>query len=142
MTNLRGQAAERARGFADDGKGRVTGLLEDVSEVINDAARSVDERLGEDYGDYAHRAADAVAGFAGRIRDKSVDDILDDTTRLRPQEPGGRDRHRRGRRLRADAGDQDRPRRCGAAARGDEGLSLDAAGGDPAKNRSATCSAG
>ena len=79
VTSLRGQAAERARGFADDGKGRVTGLLEDVSEVINDAARSVDERLGADYGDYAHRAADAVAGFAGRIRGKSVDDIIDDT---------------------------------------------------------------
>ena len=79
VTSLRSQAAERARGFADEGKGKVTGLLEDVSEVINDAARSVDEKLGEDYGDYAHRAADAVAGFAGRIRGKSVDDILDDT---------------------------------------------------------------
>ena len=42
MTSLRGQATDRARGFADDGKGRVTGLLENVSEVINDAARSVD----------------------------------------------------------------------------------------------------
>lgn len=79
VSNLRGQAAERLRGFADDGKGRVTGLLEDVSEVINDAARSVDERLGEDYGQYAHRAAGAVADFAGRIRDRSVDDIVDDT---------------------------------------------------------------
>ena len=47
--------------------------------MINDAARSVDERLGEDYGEYAHRAAGAVADFAGRIRDKSVDDIFDDT---------------------------------------------------------------
>ena len=79
VTSLRGQAAERVRGYADEGKGKVTGLLEDFSEVINDAAKSVDERLGEDYGDYAHRAADAVAGFAGRIRGKSVDDILDDT---------------------------------------------------------------
>jgi ElaB/YqjD/DUF883 family membrane-anchored ribosome-binding protein len=79
VTSLRGQAADRVRGFADDGKGRVTGLLENVSEVINDAARSVDERLGEDYGEHAHRAANAVADFAGRIRDKSVDDILDDT---------------------------------------------------------------
>ena len=78
VTSLRGQAAERIRGFADDGKGRVTGLLENVSEVINDAARSVDERLGEDYGEYAHRAAGAVADFAGRIRDRSVDDIVDD----------------------------------------------------------------
>jgi ElaB/YqjD/DUF883 family membrane-anchored ribosome-binding protein len=79
VTSLRGQATDRARGFADESKGRVTGLLENVSEVINDAAKSVDERLGEDYGDYAHRAADAVADFAGRIRDKSVDDIFDDT---------------------------------------------------------------
>jgi ElaB/YqjD/DUF883 family membrane-anchored ribosome-binding protein len=79
VTSLRGQAAGRVRGFADEGKGRVTGLLENVSEVINDAARSVDERLGEDYGDYAHRAASAVADFAGRIRDRSVDDIVDDT---------------------------------------------------------------
>ena len=79
VSSLRSQAGDRVRGFADDGKGKVTGLLENVSEVINDAARSVDERLGEDYGDYAHRAADAVAGFAGRIRDKSVDDIIDDT---------------------------------------------------------------
>ena len=79
VSSLRGQAADRVRGFADEGKGCVTGLLENVSEVINDAARSVDEKLGEDYGDYAHRAANAVADFAGRIRDRSIDDILDDT---------------------------------------------------------------
>jgi ElaB/YqjD/DUF883 family membrane-anchored ribosome-binding protein len=79
VTSLRSQATDRVRGFADDGKGRVTGLLENVSEVLNDAAKSVDERLGGDYGDYAHRAAGAVADFAGRIRDKSVDDIYDDT---------------------------------------------------------------
>ena len=79
VTSLRGQATDRVRGFADDGKGRVTGLLENVSEVIKDAAKSVDERLGEDYGEHAHRAAGAVSEFAGRIRDKSVDDIFDDT---------------------------------------------------------------
>jgi ElaB/YqjD/DUF883 family membrane-anchored ribosome-binding protein len=79
VTNLRGTAAERIRGFADGGKGRATGLLDEVSEVIKEAARSVDERLGEDYGRYAHQAADAVSGFSGRIREKSVDDLLDDT---------------------------------------------------------------
>jgi ElaB/YqjD/DUF883 family membrane-anchored ribosome-binding protein len=79
VTSLRSQATDRVRGFADDGKGRVSGLLENVSEVIKDAAKSVDERLGENYGEHAHRAAGAVADFAGRIRDKSVDDIYDDT---------------------------------------------------------------
>jgi ElaB/YqjD/DUF883 family membrane-anchored ribosome-binding protein len=79
VTSLRSQATDRVRGFADDGKGKVTDLLENVGEVINDAAKSVDERLGEDYGDYAHRAANALNDFAGRIRGKSVDDIMDDT---------------------------------------------------------------
>jgi ElaB/YqjD/DUF883 family membrane-anchored ribosome-binding protein len=77
--NLRGQAGDKLRSFADDGKGRATGLLDNLSEVLNDAAKSVDERLGADYGTYAHRAADAVSGFSGRVREKSVDDIVDDT---------------------------------------------------------------
>jgi ElaB/YqjD/DUF883 family membrane-anchored ribosome-binding protein len=79
VSSLRGQAGDKLRGFADDGKGRATGLLDNFAEVINDAARSVDERLGNEYGAYAHRAADAVSGFAGRVRDKSVDDIIDET---------------------------------------------------------------
>ena len=76
--SLRGQATDKLRGLADDGKGRATNLLDGFSEVINDAARSIDERLGDEYGRYAHQAADAVSSFAGRIRDKSVDDLLDD----------------------------------------------------------------
>ena len=79
VTSLRGQAGDKLRGVADDGKARATGLLEDVAGIIEDAARSIDDRLGEDYGDYAHRASNAVSGFAGRVRDKTVDDIIDDT---------------------------------------------------------------
>ena len=79
VTSLRGQATDKLRGLADDGKDRATGLLEDIGEIIEDAARSIDQRLGEEYGDYAHRASGAVSSFAGRVRDKSLDDIIDDT---------------------------------------------------------------
>ena len=79
VANLRGQAGDRVRGLADDGKNRASSLLDEVSGVIADAARSVDERLGEDSGRYAHRAADSLSGFAGKVRDKNVDDLLDDT---------------------------------------------------------------
>lgn len=79
VSNLRGQATDRLRGLADDGKSRASGLLDDISEIIEDAARSIDERLGEEYGDYAHRASGAVSSFAGRVRDKSLDDMIDDT---------------------------------------------------------------
>lgn len=79
VTSLRGQAGDKLRSVADDGKGRATTLLDDLAGIIEDAARSIDDRLGEDYGDYAHRASTAVSGFAGRVRDRSVDDIIDDT---------------------------------------------------------------
>lgn len=79
VVTLRGQAGDKLRGYADDGKSKATSLLDDFSGVIEDAARSIDERIGAEYGDYAHRAADAVSSFAGRVRDKSVDELLDDT---------------------------------------------------------------
>ena len=88
VSSLRGQATDRIRGFADDGKSRATSMLDDFGEVINDAARSIDERLGEEYGSYAHRAADAVSSFAGRLREKSVEDLLDDTRGIVRRSPG------------------------------------------------------
>lgn len=84
---LRDQATDKLRGFADDGKGRATGLLDDVSSVIEDAAKSIDERLGAEYGDYAHRAADAVSGFATNVREKTIDDLIDDTRSIVRKSP-------------------------------------------------------
>lgn len=79
VTSLRGQATDKLRGLADDGKDRATGLLEDIGSIIEDAAQSIDERLGQEYGEYAHRASGAVSSFAGRVRERSVEDLLDDT---------------------------------------------------------------
>ena len=78
VTTLRGQAGERIRGYADDGKGKASDWLDELGGVLNDAARSVDTRLGEEYGEYAHRAAGAVTSFAGKVRERSVDDFYDD----------------------------------------------------------------
>ena len=76
---LRDQATEKARELADTSKGQVTTTLNNITEIVNDAARSVDERLGEQYGQYAHRAADAVSSLAQTIDGKSLEDLLDDT---------------------------------------------------------------
>ena len=88
VTTLRDQAGDKLRGYADDGKTRATGLLDDISGVIEDAARSIDSRLGDEYGDYAHRASTAVSSFAGKVRDKSIDDLLDDTREIVRKSPG------------------------------------------------------
>jgi ElaB/YqjD/DUF883 family membrane-anchored ribosome-binding protein len=88
VSSLRSQATTRARDFADDGKTRATGLLNDVSEVIGEAAESIDRRFGEDYADYAHRASGAVSGLADKLRDRTIDDLIDDTRDFVRKSPG------------------------------------------------------
>ena len=88
VQSLKGQATDKARQFADQGKDRATTALDNFSQVVQDAARSVDERLGSEYGQYAHRAADAVTSLADGLRGKSVDDLLEDSRTLIRKSPG------------------------------------------------------
>lgn len=87
VTNLREQATDKARGFAEGGKDRTTQLLDDLSEIIHDAARSIDDRLGDQYGEYAHRAGDTVASLAGNLREKSLEDLLEGTRSIVRKSP-------------------------------------------------------
>ncbi|WP_197418971.1 hypothetical protein [Sphingomonas sp. CCH18-H6] len=75
---LTGKATEQARGFAAQGKERATGVLDELARMIDDAAGTVDERVGEQYGRYARSAAGAVSGLAENLRGKEVDEIVDD----------------------------------------------------------------
>ncbi len=88
VTALRSQATDKVHQFADTGKERVTSALDNITEIINDAARSVDARLGDQYGQYAHRAADAVSSFTQSLRGKSVDELVDDTRSAVRKSPG------------------------------------------------------
>lgn len=72
------QAGDKARGFADTGKDKATGALDEFSTLMRDAAGSVDDKLGEQYGRYARNAADQISGFAESLRGKQVDDLVDD----------------------------------------------------------------
>lgn len=87
VSNLRDQASGKAREFAEGGKDRTTELLANLSEIIRDAARSIDDRLGDQYGEYAHKAGDAVAGLASNLKDKSVEDLIDGTRSLVRKSP-------------------------------------------------------
>lgn len=77
-SKLLGQAGEKARSFADTGKERATGALDEFATLMRDAANSVDEKLGEQYGAYARNAAEQISGFAESLRGRQVDDLLDD----------------------------------------------------------------
>lgn len=86
--NLRDQAGGKVRSFAEDGKGRATDVLEELSRVVADTADSIDERLGNNYGEYARKAADGVAGLAENLRSRDVDELYDNVRSAVRKSPG------------------------------------------------------
>src|SRR3954447_19309623 len=61
------QAADKARGFVGQGMERSAEALANVSKLVGDTAAGLDDRLGEEYGDYARRAAQALETTANRL---------------------------------------------------------------------------
>ncbi len=81
------QATDKVRTFAEDGKARASGALEQVAQLLTDAAGQVDEKLGSQYGGYARSAADSVSGFAEQVKAKDIDDLFDDARELVRKSP-------------------------------------------------------
>jgi len=75
---LRGQAKAKAREYAEQGKAKATDTLDGVSRFFDETASAVDSQLGAEFGDYVHRAADAVAGFTETLKQKDVEELLED----------------------------------------------------------------
>src|SRR3546814_20952124 len=50
--------------------------------MIDDNANTVDEKLGNQYGDYARYAAEAIAGAATALDNKDIDDLVNEAREL------------------------------------------------------------
>lgn len=85
---LSNQAGERARGFVTQGLERTSEALANVSKMIGDTADGIDERLGQEYGDYARRAAGSIETVANQIASKDPDELIDDTRNFVRNSPG------------------------------------------------------
>ncbi|WEK42613.1 MAG: hypothetical protein P0Y64_14675 [Candidatus Sphingomonas colombiensis] len=85
---FREQAGDKARGLAEDGKARATSALEQFSQLLTDAAGQVDDKLGEQYGQYARTAAEKVQGFSSHLDEHSVDELIDSARDLVRKSPG------------------------------------------------------
>lgn len=77
-TKLGAQATEKVRHYADEGKARAGGALDQIAQLLTDAAGTVDEKLGDQYGHYARSAAGSVSNFADSLKAKDVDELIDD----------------------------------------------------------------
>ena len=85
---LSGQAADKARGFVGQGLERGSEALANVSKLIGDTASGLDERLGEQYGDYARKAATTIEETANRLASKDADELIEDTREFVRKSPG------------------------------------------------------
>lgn len=82
------QAADKARGFVGQGLERSGEALGNVSKLVGDTAASLDERLGEEYGDYARKAAAAIEEAANKLSAKDADELIEDTREFVRKSPG------------------------------------------------------
>lgn len=85
---LSGQAADKARGLVGQGLERSSEALANVSKLVGDTAAGLDERLGEEYGEYARKAASALEEAANKIAAKDADELIDDTREFVRKSPG------------------------------------------------------
>lgn len=76
---LSGQAADRAKDLLSQGIDRSAEALANVGKLIGDTAAGIDERLGEEYGDYARRAAETIESAANSLAAKDPEELIDDT---------------------------------------------------------------
>lgn len=81
------QASDKVRSFAEMGKERAGGALDQLAAMLTDAAGQVDGKLGAQYGQYARTAADQVQGFSASVRDKDLDELLDDAREVVRKSP-------------------------------------------------------
>ncbi|MCY7271527.1 MAG: hypothetical protein LH485_05675 [Sphingomonas bacterium] len=85
---LADQAAGKTRGLVGQGLERSSEALASMSKLVGDTAAGIDERLGQEYGDYARRAAGAIDDAANSLASKSPDELIDDTRDFVKRSPG------------------------------------------------------
>lgn len=85
---LAGKAADTTRGFVGQGLERSSEALANVSRLIGDTATGLDERLGQEYGDYARKAAGYFEDTANKLAAKDADELIDDAREFVRKSPG------------------------------------------------------
>ncbi len=87
-SKLSDEAADKARGFVGQGMERSAEAISNVGKLIGDTASGIDDKLGQDYGDYARRAAEALESTANKLSSKDPDELIDDTRNFVRKSPG------------------------------------------------------
>lgn len=88
IADLKQQAAGRVREAAADGKTRASDALDEFARVVEEAAESIEERLGPQFSPVARRAAQAVGSFATTLRERDPEELYEDVNNFVRKSPG------------------------------------------------------
>lgn len=82
------QAKGKASELAHEGKIAATDAIASLGKVVGDTAPQIDEKLGEQYGDYARKAARTLQETSAKLDAKSVDELTEDAREAVRKSPG------------------------------------------------------
>jgi ElaB/YqjD/DUF883 family membrane-anchored ribosome-binding protein len=82
------EAKVKAGELANEGKAKASGALSSLSKLVSDSAPQIDEKLGEQYGDYARKASQSLTEASVKLDAKSVDEIGEDAREMVRKSPG------------------------------------------------------
>lgn len=87
FASFKSTATDKARDYAGQGVTRATSALDEAAKFLEDTARTVEEKLGPQYGRYGFSAAESVSGFAEQLRGKDIDELVEDARQLVRKSP-------------------------------------------------------
>lgn len=100
-TTLKGKAGEAKEAISDGvktlvanagdaaakGKDKAVEAASGLTRMLQDGAQTVDRQFGETYGDYVRTAATKIDGFADRVNNKNVDELVGDARNFLRKSP-------------------------------------------------------
>ncbi len=82
------QALGKAGDLAVEGKKTASDAIASLGKVVGDSASQIDEKLGEQYGDYARKASRTLVETSAKLDAKSVEELGEDARAAVRKSPG------------------------------------------------------
>lgn len=81
------EAKTKATELAYTGKAKASEAISGLSRVVAENAATIDEKLGEKYGDYARTASQSLEEISGKLEAKSVEELSEDAREMVRKSP-------------------------------------------------------
>jgi ElaB/YqjD/DUF883 family membrane-anchored ribosome-binding protein len=82
------QALGKAGELAVEGKKSASDAIASLGKVVGESAPQIDEKLGEQYGDYARKASRTLQETSAKLEAKSVEELGEDARAMVRKSPG------------------------------------------------------